>query len=187
MTPTDKIDLEVFKIVHRAIAQSDQIDIMAAHLTQLLVAAMGIKGACLFARNVESAELEVLGSFGLSIAYINKGPVMFDDRIRDQFKQRPLVISDVSRSELLQYPEDAQREGIAAIVSLPIDFYGKTIGILRLYHHQVWEVSSKDQDYLKLLADNIGLAMMYIRLLTVVRSIKATVGDVHSVWLYPAE
>ncbi len=39
MSVEEKIDIEIFKVVFRAIAESDNLEIMANHLTQLLVAA----------------------------------------------------------------------------------------------------------------------------------------------------
>jgi len=177
------IDIEIFKAVTRAIAQSDNLEIMAAHLTQLLVGALEIKGSSIFALNPESGELEVLASFGLSIDYMNKGPLMIKKSIRATTKGAPTIIRDVSKTDQLQYPKEAQNEGIGAIISLPIKFYGRVIGELRLYHQEPWDIAEKDVDSLQLLAENIGLAMMYTRLLNAMLEIKETVNEVHSVWL----
>ena len=76
MGSEDKINIDIFKAVTRAIAESDNLGIMTNHLTQLLVGALGIKACTLFALNLDTTELEVLASFGLSINYMNKGPVM---------------------------------------------------------------------------------------------------------------
>ncbi len=176
------IDIEIFKTVTRAIAQSDNLEIMATHLTQLLVGMLEIKGGCIFAINPESGELEVLASFGLSIEYMNKGPLLSKKSIGTAAKGKATVIRDVEKSDQLQYPQEARQEGIGAIVSLPIQFYGRVIGELRLYHHQRWDISEKDVDSLQLLAENIGLAMMYTRLLNALQEVKETVNEVHSIW-----
>ncbi|MBW2411719.1 MAG: GAF domain-containing protein, partial [Deltaproteobacteria bacterium] len=42
MSVQEKIDINIFKVVFRAMAQSDNLEIMANHLTQLLVAALEI-------------------------------------------------------------------------------------------------------------------------------------------------
>ena len=57
MSAEEKIDIDLFKVVFRAIAQSDNLEIMANHLTQLLVAALEIKGCTIFALNLELDEL----------------------------------------------------------------------------------------------------------------------------------
>jgi signal transduction protein with GAF and PtsI domain len=185
MSTREKIDIDIFKVVNRAIAQSDSLDIMATHLSQLLVGALEIKGCTIFALNLESEELEILASFGLSLNYLNKGPVLKDKSIHNTLKGQPVVISDTSSTSMLQYPDNAKEEGIQAIVSLPIKFYGRVIGSLRLYHHEVWEVSDRDLDSLLLLAENIGLAMTYTRLLNAMQAVKDTVNEVHRIWLEP--
>ena len=178
----EKIDIEIFKAVTRAISQSDNLEVMTNHLTQLLVGALDIKGCTIFALNPDSGELEVLASFGLSISYLNKGPVLSKKSIGATMKGKAVIVQDVSNTDRLQYPEEAKTEGIGAIVSLPIKFYSKVIGELRLYHHDKWDISERDVDSLLLLAEIIGLAMMYTRLLNALTDVKYTVNEVHSIW-----
>ena len=187
MSIQEKIDINIFKVVFRAMAQSDNLEIMANHLTQLLVAALEIKGCTIFALNPESEELEVLASFGLSMSYVNKGPILTDKSIAETSSAKPTVIRDVHDSDRLQYPEDAKKEGIGAIVSIPIKFSGKVIGALRLYHQEVWDISDEDIDSLLVLAENIGLAMTYTRVLKALRTIKYTIDDIHGLWLLETE
>lgn len=183
MSAEEKIDIDLFKVVFRAIAQSDNLEIMANHLTQLLVAALELKGCTIFALNVELDELEVLASFGLSMDYVQKGPVLSDKSIADTFGGKPFVIRDVKNTDKLQYPQDAEKEGIGAIVSVPINFSEKVIGALRLYHHEVWDISDRDLDSLSVLSENIGLAMTYTRVLKALKTIRYTVDDIHGIWM----
>ena len=183
MHTEDKINIDIFKVITRAIGESDNLELMATHLTQLLVGALRSKGCVIFLLNPESKELEMLASSGLSVSYLNKGPVLSARSIRATVAGKPVVVRDVSRSDALQYPKNAQEEGIAAIVSLPVIFRAKVIGALRLYHHEVWALSDRDLDSLQLLAENIGLAMMYTRLLNAVQAVRETVGEVHDIWL----
>ena len=123
MPVEEKIDIDLFKVVFRAMAQSDNLEIMTNHLTQLLVAALEIKGCTIFALNPETEELEVLASFGLSMGYVHKGPIVSDKSITDTFSGKPVIIRDINTTDLLQYPQDAKKEGIGAIVSVPINFF----------------------------------------------------------------
>ena len=187
MGAKEKIDIDLFKVVFRAMAQSDNLEIMANHLTQLLVAALEIKGCTIFALNPESNELENLASFGLSMRYLEKGPVLSRKSITDTSKGKPIVIADVNNTDRLQYPQDARQEGIGAIVSVPINFYGRVIGALRLYHKEVWDISERDVDSLLVLAENIGLAMTYTRVLKALKTIRYTVDDIHGIWMLDRE
>ena len=179
MGTNEKIDIDTFKVVTRAIAESSDLNIMVNHLTQLLTGALGIKGCTLFVLNPDSKELELLANFGLSLVYLNKGTVSSDKSIGATLTGRAAVISDTSKTDQLQYPEDAQKEGIAAMVSIPIEFYGQTIGVLRLYHSEIWDISETDLDSLVLVGKNIALAMMYTRLLNAVQDIKDSVNGLH--------
>jgi signal transduction protein with GAF and PtsI domain len=185
MPVEEKIDIDIFKVVFRAIAESDNLEIMTNHLTQLLVAALEIKGCTLFALNQESQELEVLASFGLSMKYLHKGPLLTGKSIGATLAKKPIVIRDVNKTDLLQYPDDAKNEGIGAIISVPIIFNRSAIGALRLYHHDAWEISEKDIDSLLVLAENIGLAMTYTRLLNALQAIRYTVDDMQSIGIEP--
>ena len=183
MTFQSKIDLEIFQLIFEVITKSENADTMANQLTQVLVGALGIKGATIFVLNPELEELEILASSGLSIDYVNKGPVLVDKSIKLSSNREPVIISDVTTSNRLQYPEKAKQEAIRSIVSLPITLHGKIVGALRLYGSQVWDVSERDIKLLQVVAQNIGVALMYFRLANAVLSVKETVNEVHSVWL----
>ena len=187
MSAAEKIDIDLFKVVFRAMAHSDNLELMANQMTQLLVAALELKGCTIFVLNPESEELEALASFGLSTGYLQKGPILSDKSITETFRGKPVVIRDVNNTNRLQYPENAKKEGIGAIVSIPINFYGKVIGAIRLYHHAMWDISEKDVDSLLVLAENIGLAMTYTRLLKALRTIRYTMEDIHTIWLKPRQ
>jgi signal transduction protein with GAF and PtsI domain len=171
MAAETRINIEIFKTVTKAIAESDNLDIMANHLAQLLVATLDIKGCAIFVLEPESKELEILASFGLSPKYLSKGPIQADKSFAMNLEGKPVVVADVSEKENLQYPAEARIEGIGAIVSIPILFLHEVIGVLRLYHPDVWGISEQDLDSLNLLAENIGLAMSYTRLHNAMQSI----------------
>ena len=165
MGSDDKMNIDTFKIVTKAIAESDNLETMTDHLCQLLVAALEIKGCTIFFLNLENEELERLASFGLSTRYLSKGPIQADKSIGCTLRGEPVIIRDVTREDRLQYPEAARKEGIGAILSIPIIFLGDVIGVLRLYHHKTWDVSGTDVDSLLVLGEIIGLAMRYTSLL----------------------
>ncbi len=173
----DRIDMDIFQVVTRAIAESDNLGIMANHLIHLLVGALEIRACTIFALNLETEELEVLASFGLSINYMNKGPLMAEKSLGCTLRGDPVVIRDVTQTDRLQYPEEAKKEGISSMVSIPILFYGESIGVLRLYHHEVWDISERDVNSLMILGENIGLAMMYTRLLNALQVIVETTNE----------
>lgn len=183
MSNETQIDLDIIKIVNQAVLESDNLELMSTHLTQLLVTTLGVKGCAIFVLNPETEELEILASFGLSVSYLQKGPLLSGRSIRDTLKGAAIVIPDTSATDLLQYPEKVKQEGIQAIVSLPIQFKRNIIGELRIYHHTVWELSGPDTELLQCLADIIGLALSYVRVQKAFLAVKESVDDVHPIWL----
>jgi transcriptional regulator with GAF, ATPase, and Fis domain len=179
----DKINFDIFKVVTKAIAESNNLIVMANHLTQLLVGALEIKGCVLFALNPQSKELEPLASFGLSIKYMTKGTIFADKSIGSILSREPVVIDDVGDTDRLQYPEEAKQEGIGAIVSIPIMLYTESIGALRLYHNETWDISKQDLESLMILGENIGLAMTFTRVLNALSSVKNSIEEIHPIWI----
>ena len=56
---------------------------------------------------------------------------------------------------------------------------------MRLYHNNAWEISEKDIDSLLVLAENIGLAMTYTRLLNALKTIQNTLEDIQPIGVEP--
>ena len=175
MSNESKITIDTFKTVTKAIAQSDSLDIMTSHLAQLLVAALDIKGSAILVLDLETKQLEILASFGLSPKYLTKGPLKADRSLAPNLRGEPVVIPDVTKDDRVQYPAEASREGIRAMLSIPIVFLGDVLGALRLYHHETWEISAQDLESLNLLAENIALAMTYTSLRNAVASIEEVI------------
>ena len=170
MNQQDRIDIDIFKVVTKAVSESDDLEIIPSHLCQLLVAALEIKACSLFLLNRGSGELERVADFGLSTRYLAKGPVFAEKSLGCTLVGKPIIITDVESDERVQYPQDAVKEGIVSILSFPLVFQDRVMGCLRLYEHEKWEISERDKDSLLLLAEIIGLALSYSRLRGAVRT-----------------
>ncbi len=183
MKASDKINLEVYKLFVRTISEAETIESMGHQLSQLIVGALGVKGAAIYILDPEKELLTLLASAGLSNDYIQKGPLLVDPNVRLRANREPVIVSDVQKSPQLQYPEAAKAEGVRALISCPVVMRGKIIGTLRLYHFEPWEISTRDLDYIDVLSRHIGMALMYFRVVRAVSEIKETVDEIHPVWL----
>ena len=183
MSSDHKIDLEKYKLIVETVFDANNPTILGSQVTLLLVSTMGVKGASIFVVNPGTESLEILATEGLSIGYVNKGPILVDKSIKLLPNFKPVIITDTKGSDRLQYPEKAEKEGIRSIVSLPINLREKIIGALRIYHSEPWEVSKLELSYLRLLTLNIGMALRYFRLSAVVQCTKDTLDELHPIWL----
>ncbi|MBU8912061.1 MAG: GAF domain-containing protein [Desulfobacterales bacterium] len=183
MSDNHKIDLEKYKLIVETVFDANNPTIMGSQVTHLLVSTMGVKGASIFVVNPGTESLEILATEGLSVEYVNKGPILVDKSIKLSSNLKPVIITDTKGSDRLQYPEKAGREGIRSIVSLPVNLRGKIIGALRVYHSEPWEVSELELSCLRLLTLNIGMALRYFRLSALVQCTKDTLDELHPIWL----
>ena len=74
-----------------------------------------------------------------------------------------MAISDVSNDPRLQYPEEALKEGIASILSVPIQVNQKTMGALRVYTSESWEFTLNDVNFVYALATIAGMSIRLAR------------------------
>ena len=173
-----RITIQTFKAVTKAIAESDNLEMMTNCLAQLLVSELIIKGCAIYILDAQSKELEMMASFGLRPKYLSKGPLSADKSLAANLLGEPVIVTNVLKDENIQYPDEAREEGIVSIVSIPIIFMGEIIGAMRLYHFEEWEVSEEDLDSLQLLAENVGLAMSYTSLSNAVQTINEVIQSV---------
>ena len=126
--------------------------------------ALGVKGAALFLFSSGSNELKLAGAYGLSSEYLNKGPVSALDSIASSLEDRePVAIFDVTDDPRIQYPEAAEKEGIASILSAPIIIGEKLVGCLRVYTAEPWEFTLNDVNFVQAMAQVVGMAIELCR------------------------
>ena len=129
-----------------------------------VTSALKVKGCTLFLFSRKSAELKLAGSYGLSEEYLNKGPVSSLRSIAAALQDRqPVAIFDVADDPRIQYPDDAKREGIASILSVPIIIGDNLIGCLRVYTAEPWEFTLNDVNFVQAVAQIVGMALEMCR------------------------
>ena len=126
--------------------------------------ALGVKGCALFLVNKRSQELELAGAYGLSDAYLSKGPLSAIQSISASLREGPVAIYDVTDDPRIQYPEEAKQEGIFSILSVPIHVHGSRIGCLRVYTSEPWEFVLDDVNFVQAVAEITGMAIEMARL-----------------------
>jgi GAF domain-containing protein len=79
-------------------------------------------------------------------------------------KEGPVAIDDVSDDPRIQYPEEAVKEGIASILSVPIMMGDAAIGAVRVYAAEKWEFTMDDVNFVQALAQIAGILIEMTRL-----------------------
>jgi signal transduction protein with GAF and PtsI domain len=126
--------------------------------------ALNLKGCALFLFSAKSEELKLASSYGLSDEYLDKGPVSALHSIASALQDgQPVAIYDVADDPRIQYPEAAQKEGIASILSVPIIIGEKIIGCMRVYTPECWEFTLNDVNFVQAVAQVVGMALEMCR------------------------
>jgi GAF domain-containing protein len=102
------------------------------NLTADICEALGMKGVMIRLVNKASGELDLVASYGLSEAFLNKGPVSAQKHLTRVLKGETIVVDDVESDETLQYRDDVLKEGIVSMLVVPIKAKDEVIGIMRL-------------------------------------------------------
>jgi signal transduction protein with GAF and PtsI domain len=126
--------------------------------------AMLVRGCCLLWLNSVTRELELVASYGLSHTYLSKGPISVDKSIPQALEEEAVFIADVRNDPAIQYPEQAEKEGILSLLSVPIAVKGKVRGALRLYSSQSTPLGKEEIEFAKVLAEIGGIAIINARL-----------------------
>lgn len=123
------------------------------------------KGCSLMLLTPDRQQLTHTIAHGLSDWYVQKGTVRVDAAITQALNGRQVAIFDVTSDTRVQYQEEAKKEGIASILSLPLLRRGKIIGIARIYTSEHRKFTTKDADFLSALANLGAIALERAELL----------------------
>ncbi|MEJ2025096.1 MAG: GAF domain-containing protein [Deltaproteobacteria bacterium] len=155
----ERMNYETLLKVTKVISHSKDPEEVALITVESIKRALDAKGCSIFLVDRKTNELKVAASFGLSNEYLNKGPLSAIKSISDSLKEGPVAIYDVSDDPRIQYPAEAQKEGIASILSLPIEIAGNVIGALRIYTSEAWEFTLDDVNFAQAMALITGMAL----------------------------
>jgi signal transduction histidine kinase len=106
-------------------------------------------------------ELALKAWDGASRAYVRKPNLQVDDSLVGVVvkRQRPLAILDVRDNQRYQHTELARREHLVSLLSVPLVFQGKSLGVLSVYTEQIHRFSNPE---IRLLSAMAGLSAVAI-------------------------
>jgi len=116
----------------------------------------GAKGCSLLILNEEGDKLIHRISYGISGDYVAKGEIEIDASVEKVLAGEAVSIPDVADDARVQYPEDALREGIASMLSIPVRSYSGIIGVMRVYTAERRDFTKDEIDFLDSIAELSG-------------------------------
>lgn len=113
------------------------------------------KGCSLMLLTPDRQQLIHSVACGLSDWYVRKGPVRVDAAIAQALDGKPVAVRDATIDPRIQYKDQAKKEGVVSMLSLPLTRRGQVIGIVRIYTSETRRFSGKETDFFGVLA-NLG-------------------------------
>jgi signal transduction histidine kinase len=123
------------------------------------------KGCSLMLLTPDKQKLIHTIACGLSDWYVRKGPVVVDGAIAQALDGKPVAILDATNDSRTQYQEQAKREGVVSMLSLPLIRRGEVIGIVRVYTSKPYQFSDQEVDFFSALANLGAIALERAELL----------------------
>lgn len=149
------------------VSSSLDVDNVLAYLTEEAAKAVRARASSVRLLDADRQRLDMRAVYGLSEAYLNKGPV---DLARSPVDRQILEghatqLNDVRADSNFQYPDEAAREGIVSVASVPLIARGRPIGVLRVYSGEARTYTEEEVRFLVAVADLAALsienAMLY--------------------------
>ncbi len=156
----DKDIEETFSEAERAISASLDLKEILQLISTSMVKLVRMRGSALLLYNKKARTLDLVQSRGLSKDYLDKGVLAVSDAL-DEFLEagEPDLIDESEFNERLQYPEEARKEGIVAILSIPLKVKDAALGVVRLYSGDRKTLDDGELDILKKFAEQAARAL----------------------------
>ena len=164
MTRKEIAYFRVFHEVSRAILSVLDSKEVLNLIVRRIVPAMKLKAASLRLLNERTNDLELVASHLLSKKYVEKGPLNADKSVPEVLEGRPVLITDAQNDPRIQYRKEKAEEGIASILSIPVQIHDKVIGMLRLYTSSPRSFPDEEIEFASALGEMAGLAILNARM-----------------------
>jgi GAF domain-containing protein len=133
-------------------------------IVALVAKAVGAKACSLMLLTPDKKMLLHTAAYGLSDWYVRKGPVSADKSISESLKGKPIAVLDVTKDERIQYRQQAKKEGVVSILSVPTMLREEIIGVIRVYTGEPRQFSADDIYFVGAVAHLGAIALENARL-----------------------
>ena len=117
--------------------------------------ATNVRGCSIMLLGPNRKDLRHSAHYGLSDRYVSKGPVRMDPDLSEPLMGRAIAVLDAATDPRVQYRSEAVEEGIASMLTVPIQLRGEVVGVMRLYTSTPREFGEEDVEFVQAVA-NLG-------------------------------
>ena len=172
--------LKLFKEITKRINSSLDIGDVLRSITENIVKTLDVRGCAIFLLDQSKNNLLISSSYGLSEAYVNKGPIFSEKSIVETLQGKWVLISNAHTDDKIQYQEEAKKEGILSILSGPMSVKGTVIGVIRIYAATPLNLSDIENELITGLAEIGSIGIENARLYSHIKADhEKLINDIH--------
>ncbi|MDD2466479.1 MAG: GAF domain-containing protein [Desulfobulbus sp.] len=170
--------LEIFQKVIRLTSKVyDHQEVMDT-IVQALPSLLSID-ACTIRLHDASIGSFVLGAaHGVSMEYLSREVIDTDETLNIARSGYPVYSTHVDEDQYVPFREEASREGIKSVLTLPIAFQEELIGIMRLLTRDARSFSTEEISFAMALAEQVGIAISHGHIF---KEMAAQLGFLHEI------
>jgi len=151
--------------VAKAINSSLRVDGVLKAISESTAKAMDVKGCAVLLLSPDKKKLWYGASYGLSEQYLQKGEILADTSVAETWNERrPVVVKRADLDLRIQYREEAKKEGIGSILSIPLALKDDIIGVLRVYTSDPRVFPQEEIEFVQAISDLAAIALENARL-----------------------
>jgi signal transduction histidine kinase len=152
--------------VSQTINSTLNLDDALSVITREACVLMQAKVSSLMLLNESREWLDLRASFGAGEAYVTRPRLNVEESLLGIVvrRRKPLQVENVQVSSRYQSAEVARREGLVALLSVPLLYGGQAIGTLSVYTGQPYSFSNEEIHILSALAELSAIAIQKARL-----------------------
>ena len=154
-----RIHLQEFKKISKAILMYRDVNLLVNHVVKHICKSFCVTGCSIMLYDERAGQLFRVASHGVSEEYLNKGPLMVDDQYTAFVTGEPIFVEDFASDDRVKYPEEAAKEGLSSMLSVPIKYRGAPVGLVRIYNAEHWRLDDEDLESFCLIALQLGLVI----------------------------
>jgi sigma-B regulation protein RsbU (phosphoserine phosphatase) len=160
-------ELTLLSETSRLLSSAMDPDLALANIVRTMAEIMRVKACSLRLLNETAEELVVKATYGLSPAYLRKGPVILAENPNDQAALRGEIgtISDMRTDPTVRYPEEAKQEGLVSSLAVGLIAKGKPLGTLHIYTDEPHVFTPEEVRLFRAVADQAALTIQNTALL----------------------
>jgi two-component system NtrC family sensor kinase len=147
--------LKILHHISETAPLSFDIKDVLGQMVKVITEDLRAKGCLIRLLDPDTGRLELWASYGLSQEYLDKGPHGASIAKAETLEGKCAAVYDAT--EYLQSPEEARREGIASLLSVPLLVHGRSIGVLRVFTHKPYEFSADEIFLMRVVGEQCAL------------------------------